>query len=235
MGIYGTLRQVSQQELSAIDTNPDVAYDLVLGTADARASARARELELNRELGALQHRVLAATGLQERLAAAARRGQRLEPADQDAYERFRVDTQRLLNDHFSKEVRPGAERETGLDKAWHGLHFLLTGWPHGGRKPWSLAILGGEEAPDRHDAMSYGAIRKITVPQTADVAAALATLPTEKLIRRYSAWKMRLFQIHSMGRNAEEDRSYLAEYYEQLRKFYAAAAQEKCGALFYLT
>ncbi len=32
-----------------------------------------------------------------------------------------------------------------LDKAWHGVHYLLTGQADGGELPHSLAVTGGEE------------------------------------------------------------------------------------------
>jgi len=34
---------------------------------------------------------------------------------------------------------------TDVDKAWHGLHYLLTGEAEGGEEPLSLAILEGTE------------------------------------------------------------------------------------------
>lgn len=60
-----------------------------------------------------------------------------------------------------------------LDKAWHGVHYLLTGQAYGGQEPESLAVVGGEEfGPE----MGIGPARFLTVEQVARVASALSAL-----------------------------------------------------------
>ena len=235
MGMYGTLRWVTQEELSAIRANPDAAYALVFGPPEKRAEKEERESKLYWAIVDLQKRLLLDTGVQERYAAASRRGEPMEKADQEAYDRYRVEMQKLLEEHTPPATEPDSVREIGLDKAWDGLHFLLTGRQRGRKKPWALAILGGKAVPDRHDVMSFGDMLLVTAPQAAEVAAALATLPVEELISRYDAAKMQSASIYAMGTNADQDREYLAEYYGWLCKFYAKAAAENCGALFYVT
>jgi hypothetical protein len=60
-----------------------------------------------------------------------------------------------------------------LDKAWHGIHYLLTGTAEGGDGPEALAILGGEEfGPD----VGYGPARFLLPGDVKAVSDALARL-----------------------------------------------------------
>ena len=235
MGMYGTLRQVTPEELSAIAADPDFAYDLALGTSDSRAAKEARARELIWAIHHLQKRLLIDTGIQARYADAWRRGEQLEQADQEAYNACQAQVRKMLEDAEAGVERAASDREVGLDKAWQGLHFLLTGHSEGGKTPWSLAILGGKEVPDRQDVLSFGGIVRKTVKQTAEVAAALSTVPVAELIGRYNLDQMLAHSIYAMGTDAVQDRAYLAEYYERLQNFYARAARENCGALFFIT
>jgi hypothetical protein len=57
-----------------------------------------------------------------------------------------------------------------LDKAWHGIHYLLTGLAEGGPEPQSLAVFGGEEfGPE----VGYGPARFLTADQVRHVAETL--------------------------------------------------------------
>ena len=115
-------------------------------------------------------------------------------------------------------------RNIDLDKAWHGIHFLLTGkaWDKGGQAQ-GLAILGGQDiGPDQ----GYGPARFVTPPQVADVAAALATLDDAELARRYDVQAMEQQQIYPgmWERDGDEGLEYLQHYFKHLQRFYADAA-----------
>src|SRR5690242_18007628 len=43
-----------------------------------------------------------------------------------------------------------------LDKAWQGIHYLLTGTAWGGEPPWNTLLAGGTELPGAGEEWGYG-------------------------------------------------------------------------------
>jgi len=116
------------------------------------------------------------------------------------------------------------EHAIDLDKAWHGIHWLLTGEGWGGEPPLSLAILGGTDiGPDQ----GYGPARFVTPQQVGAVAVALAALTDEDLARRYDAKTMDERHIYPTvwERDGAEALGYLIHHVHVLARFYAKAAQ----------
>ena len=77
----------------------------------------------------------------------------------------------------------GKGADISLDKAWHGVHYLLCGEAEPGSSVLSQAVLGGTEIGE--DEMGYGPARLLTVQQVADTARELsrAGLETEMKAR----------------------------------------------------
>lgn len=121
-----------------------------------------------------------------------------------------------------------------LDKAWHGIHFLLTGRADGGEEPLSWAVLGGTEfGPD----VGYGPARFLTPEQVRIVAAALQALPSSMLANRYKPAQMDAAGIYPeiWVRDGDEGLSYLLESYKQLQTFYNDAAARGDAALLWMS
>ncbi|MGA5304935.1 YfbM family protein [Nucisporomicrobium flavum] len=121
------------------------------------------------------------------------------------------------------------EADVDLDKAWHGIHFLLTGnaWettPGAGE-----AILGGE--PVGEDT-GYGPARLLPAESVAAVAAGLRDLDAAALRARYDAAALEDAEIYP-GIWDEEDvfETYLGPNFDKLRAFYLTAAAEKQAVL----
>jgi hypothetical protein len=112
-----------------------------------------------------------------------------------------------------------------LDKAWHGIHYLLTGQADGGELPQSLAVVGGEEfGPE----VGYGPARFLTAPEVKSVAAVLANLPAQSLASRFDPNDMAAKQIYPDGiwvRDGKEALDYVLDNYQQLKTFYREAAE----------
>jgi hypothetical protein len=110
-----------------------------------------------------------------------------------------------------------------IDKAWHGIHYLLTGEAEGGAEPGSLAVLGGEEFGED---VGYGPARFLTPSQVAAVSQELAKHSTEELTQRYRPQDMDAKQIYPdiWVRDGDEGLEYLLEYYRVLADFYRDAA-----------
>ena len=116
-----------------------------------------------------------------------------------------------------------------LDKAWHGLHFLLTGTADGGREPASFLLSGGEDLGD-DDGDAFQA-RLLDPEQVRWFAEHLASLSTEELMRRFDPERMTKLRIYPdpiWKRPEEEDepRGYLLGAFTDLREFAAKAAAE---------
>lgn len=128
-------------------------------------------------------------------------------------------------DHFMAQIGGDAEdRVLDIDKAWHGLHFLMTHEAHGGGGPLSLPILGGTAIGDD---MGYGAPRYLDAPQVKEAAEALAALPVDELRQRFKPAELEEAYIYPTGiweDEGDEAFEYLAHWYAQLQLFYAAAA-----------
>src|SRR5581483_3121279 len=74
-------------------------------------------------------------------------------------------------------------RAVELDKAWGGLHYLLTGRVEGGSAPLAKAVLGFEELGGRE--MSHGPVRYLRPREVREVWKALAALGIEGAAKRF--------------------------------------------------
>lgn len=121
-----------------------------------------------------------------------------------------------------------------IDKAWHGIHFLLTGRADLGNEPLSLAVFGGEEfGPDA----GYGPARFLTPEQVRSVANELQRLPSSELAKRFAPKQMDAADIYPniWERDGEEGLSYLLQNYEQLQTFFCDTAARGDAALLWLS
>ena len=128
--------------------------------------------------------------------------------------------------------RSAKQRQVDLDKAWHGIHWLLTGDAWAGEPPLAWAILGGEAISDDDD-MEYGPARVVKPEQVREVAAALAALDDDALARRYDPAAMDAQQIYPgiWTRDGQAALDYLRYYFHILARFYSEAAERGDAAL----
>jgi hypothetical protein len=147
---------------------------------------------------------------------------------------------------FPEDDEPVAQID--VDKAWHGIHWLLTGSAdetpptqrraglfHRKAAPTSaagaeaLAVLGGEPIGEDN---GYGPARLLRPEQVASVAEALRPLTPEVLGHRVDLVEMEAAELYP-GIWDEEDvyQEYLGPNYEVLRNFYLAAADEGAAVL----
>jgi len=117
-----------------------------------------------------------------------------------------------------------------IDKAWHGIHYLLAGsdkFEHGTA---SLVIFGGK---DIGGDLGYGPARFLSPSEVKDIAKLLKDETPDKLSARYDPKKMQKLQIYPEIWEVEgkEAFGYLMEYYRQLVAFYAKAAKGGHGVI----
>lgn len=121
---------------------------------------------------------------------------------------------------------PGtAGHSVSLDKAWHGLHYLLCGRLEPSAGPLGQAVFGGSDIGEDH---GYGPARWFDPAQVAEMAGALRSPGLEKTLRaRFDAAAMTELGVYPGSWDAAEDRTWLIEAFRTLRDFYAAASRAK--------
>ena len=139
-------------------------------------------------------------------------------------------------DFFAEFTRydDSAVVSVSLEKAWHGLHYLLTGgaWEVGG--PRAFLIAGGSEIPES-DA-GYGPARLFSPEETAEINAVISPISDDDLWRRFDPKEMASQDIYPMIWDEPEDdlkQEYLF-YFVDLKKLIANAAAAGHGLLVFL-
>lgn len=154
------------------------------------------------------------------------------PIDAETAEQIKQDPaliERLLDaeeeddDHESLGV-------VDVDKAWHGLHFLLTTIAGDEDAPLAQAIFGGMDVGD-----SDGDIpaRLLDPAEVSEIAAALATVTVEQLREAYDPEDMDEDEIYPSiwVRDGDEALDYLLHHFPTLVGFYRDAAARGQAAL----
>jgi hypothetical protein len=116
------------------------------------------------------------------------------------------------------------ETSLDLDKAWHGIHWLLTGSQDSTDDVTSEVIFGGE--PVGED-LGYGPARLLEPEGVRAVASALQALPADELRRRVDLKAMSTAELYpDIWDEADVFDSYLGPAYDRLCAFYVKAAQD---------
>jgi len=124
-----------------------------------------------------------------------------------------------------------------LDKAWHGIHYLLTGTSWKGTPPLNLLVSGGRAVGDID--VGYGPARVLTAVDTRKACEALRALTDEDLRARFNPTDMLAKEIYPeiWDRSPEEDDTlgYLIEHVQTLRRFLDQAVAQKLGLVVYVS
>jgi hypothetical protein len=109
-----------------------------------------------------------------------------------------------------------------IDKAWHGLHYLLCGKLEPAPGALGQAVFGGAEIGEDQ---GYGPARYFSPAQVAEIAAALQSPSLEReLHARFDGAAMTQLGIYP-GVWEPDDRDWLIEAFHTVRDFYAAASK----------
>jgi hypothetical protein len=105
-----------------------------------------------------------------------------------------------------------------LEKAWHGLHYLLTGSAKESLLPLSFILNGGSDiGPD----LSYGPARLLSVEFVKDLDVSLKALTIDDIWTRFDPEKMSVDKIYPFiwDEVEEELKDEYGWYFEQLKGF----------------
>lgn len=130
-------------------------------------------------------------------------------------------------DLIERESDPPAAVD--LDKAWHGIHWLLTGEVDRGDGPLAAAIMGGQEFGEDN---GYGPPRLLSPSGVTAVASALGSVDLEDLRARYGAAAMSAAGLYpEIWEDEDNFDDYLAPNLELLKQLYEHAAAQGCWVL----
>jgi hypothetical protein len=151
---------------------------------------------------------------------------------------------RLFGARAVSELPPGSGSEGGfgevehfdIDKAWAGLHFLLTGTEDGGEPPLNALLVGGETVES--DDLESGA-RLFTSAQVRALDSALGAVDRQVLLQRYDPAAMTALGLYPQIWDRADERSanfdYLLYHFKALKEFVAKAANSGLGLAIYFT
>lgn len=133
--------------------------------------------------------------------------------------------------------RPSGDgEELDIDKAWQGIHFLLTGTSWEGDPPLNFVVSGGEWLGDID--VGYGPARSFMSDEVKAISDALERLPPESLRDRFDPKTMMEEGVYPeiWDRDPADDDTlgYLLEYYDDLRAFVRRRAEQGEGMIVYL-
>jgi len=118
-----------------------------------------------------------------------------------------------------------------LEKAWHGVHWLLCGTADEAPPPLGDAVLGGE--PVGAD-LGYGPARLLGADRVAPLATELGRLTDDELGARFDAGAMEQAGIYPSGWSEPDRRDWLLAECRRVRAFYAGAATRDAAVLLWL-
>ena len=125
----------------------------------------------------------------------------------------------------TKRTAEVGDTEVDLDKAWHGIHYLLTGSADSNNTVASKVIMGGQDiGPDN----GYGAAQLLKPAEVKAIAKLLEATTPEVLRQRYKPQEMTRAQIYPgviWERDGDKALDYVLKDYEMLVAFYKRAAE----------
>ena len=140
------------------------------------------------------------------------------------------DILKLMKKHLARREEPaGGKREVlSLEKAWHGVHYLLAGAAEPGPELRSQAVLGGFELGDDPEGFSgYGPARYFRAAQVRGLSDELRRPEVEsEAAARFDPAKMSQLQIYPGWSAGERDKEWLMDAFQRLRDFYLSAAAQ---------
>lgn len=138
--------------------------------------------------------------------------------------RLQDDPSQLSRFLYPDDAETASDHDLDVDKAWHAIHFLLTGQVWEGQPPLANAVLGGDPISDED--VGYGPARYLLPEDVQQVANALFDVSQQALLARFEPQALNKAGIYPPGwRGNPEELEYIGRYYDLLRDYFRAAAQ----------
>lgn len=137
---------------------------------------------------------------------------------------------RLLDEpDYFEELYTYEERQSDIDKAWHGLYFLLTGeadLDDIDRHSLGRTIFGGMVI-EEETGTAY-----LTSTEVKDLTTRLHYIERDALESRYDTTRMNAHELYPFERGwGSEEKQYLLEQFEELKAIFSSASQKQEGLI----
>ncbi len=143
--------------------------------------------------------------------------------------------ERVLHPQSDGDTAMSEDVHADIDKAWHGLHYLLTGQAWDAPLPLAFLVCGTELGDID---VGYGPARAFDAGEVRAIAEALQPITTETLRARFDGAAMMKAEIYPQiwDRDPATDDTlgYLLEYFELLKTFVLDTAEAGAGLIVYL-
>lgn len=144
-----------------------------------------------------------------------------------AYMRVSVEelTALLQEPERFEQLLEDEERQTDIDKAWHGLYFLLTGatdLDEIDRHSLGKAVFGGDVI-DEETGLAY-----LMPGEVEDLSTRLQYIELEALEARYDVATMNEQELYPFEREwGLEEKQYLLDQFDELKRVFAQASRQR--------
>jgi len=132
----------------------------------------------------------------------------------------------LLENRIHNEESEDDPKLISIDKAWHGILFLLTGQGFGNYDhPLSKIFFSGQTIDDNQD-LGFGPGRYLTPEQVKELNIEIAEISTDELKSRYDAKKMTAMKIYPDDAwEVDGMVDYLTQYFQIVQQVFSEATK----------
>ena len=131
------------------------------------------------------------------------------------------------------DLMDGTGESIDLGRAWHAIHFLITGMAEEGKTPLDFLLAGGEEIAEVD--VGNGPARAFDAAKTAAIAEAFSEISDEDVRSRYDADKMVDLEIYpEIWQEVDEEAEHITnilEKFSSLRTLLESAQEASTGIL----
>lgn len=129
------------------------------------------------------------------------------------------------------DLAVGEGAESDVDKAWHGIHYLLTGTAWEGERPLDFLVNGGTQVGDID--VGYGPARVFRSEEVLEICEMISNIDASTLRSRFNPEEMTALEIYPeiWGRDPTDDDTleYCVKNYVELKHFLENARSNKLG------
>ncbi|MDQ6671944.1 MAG: YfbM family protein [Chloroflexota bacterium] len=155
----------------------------------------------------------------------------LRPASDLEIERLLANPSEITRFLYGADAN--TQEQVVLNKAWHAIHFALTGSRLGGQEP--LNFLVSEGTPVGEVDVGFGPARILTSQQVSQLAAALAGIAPDEVARRIDVGKLDQELIYPGNwRSNGYAVDYVIASYRDMRELIERAAERGQGLVLYI-